>query len=195
MKRIGLLGGSFDPVHVAHIAVANAAQAELDLAQLQLIPAAHPWQRSPLQASPQQRLDMLALAIAAHPGLAINPLEIKRGGTTYTVDTLHALPQDQSYVWLLGADQLQNFCTWKNWRDIALSVDLAVVARPGSQLTVPTELADWLNRHQRHLQDLPFSPMAISASDIRLRLSQGRSTAGLLDPAVADYIATHQLYR
>lgn len=195
MKRIGLLGGSFDPVHVAHIALARSALQALDLAEVQLIPAANPWQRAALHATAQQRRDMLELAIDGHPGLAVNPIEIDRGGATYTIDTLRALPRDARYVWLLGADQLANFCTWHDWQDIARQVDLAVATRPGTALSAPPALAEHLRSLGRDLQELPFSPMPVSASQIRQRLAQGESTEGLLDPAVTAYIAAHHLYR
>ena len=195
MKRIGLLGGSFDPVHVAHIALARSALQALGLAEVQLIPAANPWQRAALHATAQQRRDMLELAIDGHPGLAVTPIEIDRGGATYTIDTLRALPQDARYVWLLGADQLANFCTWRDWQDIARQVDLAVATRPGTALSAPPALAEHLRSLGRDLQELPFSPMPVSASQIRQRLAQGESTEGLLDPAVKAYIAAHHLYR
>ncbi|MGY6272325.1 nicotinate (nicotinamide) nucleotide adenylyltransferase [Achromobacter denitrificans] len=195
MKRIGLLGGSFDPVHVAHVALAQAALRALGLAEVQLIPAANPWQRAALHATAAQRRDMLQLAIAGHPGLAVNPIEIERGGATYTIDTLRALPPQARYVWLLGADQLANFCTWRDWQDIARLVDLAVATRPGTALSVPPALAEHLRAMNRDIQELPFTPMPVSASQIRERLARGESTEGLLAAPVAAYIATHHLYR
>jgi len=162
---------------------------------VQLIPAANPWQRAALNATAEHRLAMLELAIAGHPGLAVNPIEIERGGATYTIDTLRALPQDARYAWLLGADQLANFCTWRNWRDISSLVDLAVATRPGTALSAPAELAQWLQEQGHTLQELPFPPMPVSASEIRQRLAQGESTDGLLDASVAAYIAAHKLYR
>ncbi|MBO1111211.1 nicotinate (nicotinamide) nucleotide adenylyltransferase [Bordetella petrii] len=195
MKRIGLLGGSFDPVHLAHLALARAALDELRLDAVQFIPAANPWQRAPLRAAAEHRLRMIELAIDGHPGLSANPIELERGGATYTIDTLRALPADARYAWLLGADQLANFCTWHQWQAIAERVDLAVATRPGAPLAPPAELAAWLAAHRRGLAQLPFAPMAISASDIRSRLARGASTAGLLPPAVARYIARHGLYR
>ena len=195
MKRIGLLGGSFDPVHVAHIALAQNALKTLGLAEVQLIPAANPWQRAALHATAEQRRDMLQLAIAGHAGLVVNPIEIERGGATYTIDTLRALPQDARYVWLLGTDQLANFCTWRNWQDIASLVDLAVATRPGTELSAPPALAAHLLSQGRKLQELPFTPMPVSASEIRRRLAQGESTDGMLAAPVAAYIAAHHLYR
>ncbi|MFY2610076.1 nicotinate (nicotinamide) nucleotide adenylyltransferase [Achromobacter ruhlandii] len=195
MKRIGLLGGSFDPVHVAHVALAENALRALGLAQVQLIPAANPWQRAALHATADQRRAMLELAIAGHDGLAVNPIELERGGATYTIDTLRALPADARYVWLLGADQLANFCTWQSWREIASLVDLAVATRPGTLLAPPAELADWLRGQGRQLEELPFAPMPVSASQIRERLARGEPTDGLLAAPVAAYIAAHHLYR
>lgn len=195
MKRIGLLGGSFDPVHLAHIALAQNALQSLGLAEVQLIPAANPWQRAALHATAEQRRDMLQLAIAGHAGLVVNPIEIERGGATYTIDTLRALPQDALYVWLLGTDQLANFCTWRNWQDIASLVDLAVATRPGTELSAPPALAAHLLSQGRKLQELPFTPMPVSASEIRRRLAQGESTDGMLAAPVAAYIAAHHLYR
>ncbi len=195
MKRIGLLGGSFDPVHVAHVALAENALQALGLAQVQLIPAANPWQRAALHASEAQRRDMLELAIAGHDGLVVNPIELDRGGATYTVDTLRALPADARYVWLLGADQLANFCTWHDWQEISQRVDLAVATRPGTPLAPPAELAAWLGSLGRQLEELPFAPMPVSASQIRQRLANNESTDGLLAAPVAAYIAAHHLYR
>src|SRR5690554_3015558 len=136
--KIGLLGGSFDPVHRAHIALAETAYHELDLNKIHLIPAGNPWQRAPLAATTQHRLAMLHLAAKEHPWLHVNPIEIERSGPTYTIDTLNALDPDPDYYWLLGADQLNNFCSWQAWQDIAKRVHLVVAQRPASTTAVPT---------------------------------------------------------
>ena len=129
MTRIGLFGGSFDPVHSAHLALARTALSSLKLHQVQLIPAGQPWQRAPLGASPGQRLDMLKLAVGNTPGLVINPIEIERNGPTYTIETLEALTVGPEYFWLLGSDQLVNFCTWNRWQEIVQRVTLVVAQR------------------------------------------------------------------
>ena len=194
-KSIGLLGGSFDPIHVAHIALARAALDALSFDVVELIPAADPWQRPPLAASGQQRLDMLKLAIADEPGLAVNPVEIERGGPTYTIDTLRGLPDNARYTWLLGADQLRNFCTWHDWQDIVARVDLAVAARPGSAAVAPPALQTRLNELGRSLRQLPFTPIPISASEIRQRLANGDSISGMGPDAAIAYIRAHRLYQ
>ncbi len=194
-KTIGLLGGSFDPVHRAHIDLADTAWRALELDEVQLVPAADPWQRRPLCATGEQRLAMLDIAIRGRPHLRVNPIEIQRGGKTYTIDTLRQLPGTAAYYWILGADQLQNFCSWHAWREITGLVTLAVAQRPGSPLAVPQALLSELNTRGRSLIELPFEPTPISASQIRHRIAALESTEGLLDVAVAQYIEQNGLYR
>ncbi|HLU79061.1 MAG TPA: nicotinate (nicotinamide) nucleotide adenylyltransferase [Burkholderiaceae bacterium] len=193
--RQGLLGGSFDPVHVAHVELARQALRHLGLDGVTLLPAARPWQRGELGATGPQRLEMLELVTRDEPGLDVSPLEIERGGPTYTIDTLQALPADKDYVWILGADQLENFCTWKQWDDIARKVTLAVAARPGSQLKAPAPLQTLLDSLGRSLQIIPMPAMDVSATAIRERLAAGRAVDTMLHPRVAQYIQRHGLYR
>jgi nicotinate-nucleotide adenylyltransferase len=193
--KTGLLGGSFDPIHLAHIALANTAMQALGLARVELIPAAQPWQRRPLAASSEHRLAMLELAVAGHPGLHVNPMEIERGGHTYTIDTLRSLPPGADYHWLLGADQLDNFCSWRDWEEIAERVHLVVAQRPGSSLQPPVALQERLDGLNRRLVTLPFAPVAISSTLIRQRIACGEPTGGLLDVAVAHYIEQNGLYQ
>jgi len=195
LPRVGLLGGSFDPVHRAHIALALAAQDVLALDQVRLLPAACPWQRIPLTTDAQHRLRMLELAAAPHAGLRVDACELERGGKTYTVDTVSQLPSDADYVWILGSDQLRNFCTWRRWQDIVRYVDLAVAQRPDASLEPPPALARHLHALGRDLAILPFTPMDVSASAIRHHLAHGLPVHAWLDPAVMDYIDRHHLYR
>ncbi|WP_409529256.1 nicotinate (nicotinamide) nucleotide adenylyltransferase [Zwartia sp.] len=195
MMRIGLLGGSFDPVHIAHLALAQAALDFLTLDEVQLIPAGQPWQKPPLGATPSHRLKMLELATQDSDRITVNPIEIQRTGPTYTIETLKALESGHDYFWILGADQLKNFCTWQRWSEIADRVQLVVAQRPGSTLSTPDELSDWLNAHQRKLVFLPFEPLDISASAIRQRLAQQQSARDLLPEIVEQYIHEHGLYR
>ena len=197
-QRIGLLGGSFDPVHHAHLLLALTAQQHLHLDEVQLLPAAQPWQRIPLAASAAHRLAMLQLAIAEHPGITINTLEIDRAGPTYTVDTLREIgagSDGNAYYWVLGSDQLANFCTWHDWPEIARRVHLAVAERPGSVTTPPKALARELQRHKRQVHHLPFTPTRISATEIRQRVAAGESISGMTPALVVDYIQSHHLYQ
>jgi len=193
--RIGLLGGSFDPVHSAHLALAQTALVTLPLDEVQLMPAGQPWQRPPLGASPAHRLAMIQLAVGQTKGLRVNPIEIDRTGPTYTVETLALLPQEHEYFWILGADQLENFCTWREWSTIASKVQLVVAQRPGSTVAAPDALAAWLTQNNRHLVHLPFDPLDVSANEIRQRIARGDSTYDLIPEAVGQYITEHGLYR
>ena len=193
--RIGLLGGSFDPVHRAHLTLARTALSALKLDQIQLIPAGQPWQRPPLGASSNDRLQMARLAVGEDSALQVNPVEIDRNGPTYTVETLESLPVGPEYFWILGADQLANFCTWRRWQDIVSRVQLVVAQRPGSDLIAPPELASWLDAHHKRLIHLPFEPLDISASEIRQRIARGESTADFLPETVGQYITARGLYR
>jgi len=193
--RIGLLGGSFDPVHRAHIALALAARDALHLDQVRLLPAAQPWQRQALTASAEHRLRMLELAVANHADLCVDASELERGGKTYTVDTVAHLPDSAHYVWIMGSDQLHNFCTWHRWQDIVHYVDLAVAQRPEAPVQAPPALAQHLQDLGRTLAVIPFTPTKVSASTIRDHLAHAQTVGDWLDPAVLDYIRHHQLYR
>ncbi len=195
MKKIGLLGGSFNPVHHAHLAMARTALDALHLDQVQLIPAGNPWQKQPLQVSGAQRMEMLALATRGETGIVINDTEINREGATYTVDTLRALPRDARYYWLLGTDQLNNFCTWQNWQEITNYVTLTVAWRTGYPLLVPDELDTLLRKDGKGLITLPFKAMDISSTEIRTRIARDQDVSGFVPEPVLDYINTHGLYR
>jgi nicotinate-nucleotide adenylyltransferase len=191
-RDVGLLGGSFDPVHRVHVALARAALDTLGLDRVDLLPAAHPWQRGTLGASPEHRLRMLQLACADDPRLRANPAELRRAGPTYTIDTLLALPAGPRYTWILGADQLANFCTWHRWQDIARLVRLAVAQRPGTPLAPPPELEAVLPPGA--LCHIPFPAQDVSATAIRHALATGGAVDDMLDPRVLDYIRAQRLY-
>lgn len=194
LKRVGLLGGSFDPIHKAHVALAVAAFEQLKLDQVQLLPAAQPWQRNTLGASTLDRLAMAELAAQSHPAIQVNPVEILRGGPTYTIDTVRELPAGSQYYWILGSDQLHNFCSWNDWQEILEYVELAVAQRPGSPLETPAALQQKLSQLQRRLHQIDFIPMDISATEIRERVQRGYNITPLVPEKVAQYIDKKRLY-
>lgn len=194
-KRIGLYGGSFDPVHQAHLSLARTARDALNLNEVQLIPAHHPWQRGALLASAAERAEMIALAIQDEPRLRLNTAELDRPGNTYTIDTVSQLPRGPDYYWLLGTDQLANFCTWRDWERIIEIVHLAVACRPGSPLQAPPALAERLLALETQLTVVPFVPTPVSGSEIRDRLIHGQAVDDLVPAAVCRYIEQRGLYR
>lgn len=195
--RIGLLGGSFDPIHCAHLELAHSARQELGLDAVWLIPAGEPWQRDPLAASPAQRKAMVQLAIEGRAGLLACDLELRRKGPSYTIDTLHELQAthpDTDFVFILGADQLSNLITWNGWEDIAARVDIAVARRPGHADDAPPALLDALARGGHRLHRLRMDAINLSATRVRERIAQGKPLAGLVPGDVARYIEDHHLY-
>ena len=127
--------------------------------------------------------------------MEISDIEIRRGGPTYTLDTLRALPPEPQYFWILGADQLQNFCTWHGWQEILSRVELAVAARPGAELQAPADMQAHLEKLNRRLHVLSMPPTDVSATAIRNGIAQGQSIETMLHPGVAQYIHQHRLYR
>jgi nicotinate-nucleotide adenylyltransferase len=187
-----LFGGSFDPVHNAHLALAHAALAALSLDQVVFVPAGNPWQRAPLKAGGADRLAMVHLAIADEPRFCVDDCELRREGPTYTIDTLQTLTARRpgmQWVLLLGADQWARLPTWHRWQDIVGQAQIAVAQRGGGVLDTAPELADV------RVHTIPMPQMTISSTQIRARLAGGASVAGLVPDAVAQYIAKHQLYR
>lgn len=177
---IGILGGTFDPVHNAHLAMARTALGALALERVLFMPTGAPRYRTPALASGEHRVAMLHLALDGEPRFSVDERELAPGHSGYTIDTLEGF--DARPVLLLGADQYAKFETWHRWREILERAELAVFARPGSAF------------RDGRARQVPFEPMDISASDIRARVARGAPIAALVPPPVAGYIARHRLY-
>jgi nicotinate-nucleotide adenylyltransferase len=211
-RRIGIVGGTFDPPHVGHLALARAARDAWSLDEVRLMPTGRSWQKAGAGASGAQRLDMVRLALeGVAPGerLVVDDREVRRDGPTYTVDTLRELRaelgDEPMLVLVLGSDQLRNLHTWHRWREL---FDLAhVVATQRERVpldALPPELeAELAARGGDALPDAPagaiaffrMPPVAVSATALRAQLGRGERPAGLSPPAVLDYIETNGLYR
>ena len=193
--RIGLIGGSFDPPHRAHLELARSALHALRLDAVWLIPAGQPWQRAPLQADAAQRRAMLALLIAGEPDLEICAIELERSGPSYTIDTLRALQErhpDVAFTLIVGADQLANLTSWRDWQAIATTVDIAAAPRPGHALQAAAALRAALADGGHQLHALPMTPVPLSAT--AARAARGDALRALVPEAVARYIEHHHLY-
>jgi nicotinate-nucleotide adenylyltransferase len=189
-KRKGLLGGTFDPPHAAHVALAQCAMQTLGLDDLLVLPAGQPWQRQPAPSAAQHRWAMCQLAFADMPGVVVDDRELRRSGPTYTVDTVRELKQvepDTEWHLIVGQDQAQRLHTWYQWEELLCLVHLVVAQRPNSP-------GQWQNSPMLQAISLPFEPLDVSSTDIRARLSQGLEVSGL-NPQVSQYIRLHQLYR
>lgn len=194
-ERIGLFGGSFDPVHVAHLALARTALQTLKLDRLHWVPT-RPWQRG-TQASDEHRAAMVALAIEGEPRFVLDRRDLQRSGASYTIDTVRELAGEHagaSIFLMLGQDQYANLPTWKDWQSLLPMVTLAVAARDGRSPEAPPALAAVPHR----VEMLAMPRLDVSATDIRARLARGEPASALV-PAlvtapVARYIDQHRLY-
>lgn len=181
MSTTGILGGTFDPVHNAHLAMARAALEQLGLETILWIPTGTPRYREPAKTPAHHRVAMLKLALAGEPRFAIDERELDPGHSGYTVDTLNSLGGRP--VLLLGADQYAKLETWHRWREVLELASLAVFARPG-----------W-SAPEGRARHVPFAPMDISASDLRARLARGEEVSARVPAKVLEYIRRHGLYR
>lgn len=210
MKLCVLYGGTFDPVHDGHIAVALAAAEALETT-IAMLPSADPPHRAPPGASAEQRAEMLDLAIAGCPQLSVDRRELQRPGPSYTVDTLRAVRAEvglsQPLVWLLGADAFRELDRWREWRELFVLAHLVVAVRPGHALdgldaeladtTVPrwTEnVADLRSESAGLLWRLDMPPQHEAASSVRERIAAGEPWQDAVPSAVANYIRAHRLY-
>lgn len=194
VRRVGLFGGSFDPVHNAHLAFAHSALSSLSLDEVVWVPAGAPWQKPGLATPAAERAEMVRLAIAGDERFRLESCELARSGPSYTIDTVLELQgREPATQWLLllGQDQLARLHTWHRWRELLARVSLAVANRAGAAPSLPPELAG----ERLALTELPLPPMDTSSTEIRARVAAGLDIAALVPPAVAGYIDERGLYR
>lgn len=204
---IGILGGTFDPIHYGHLRPAQEAQRALALGEIRLIPAAVPAHRRAPAASAAQRLHMAALAVRDFPGFGVDDREIRRGGPSYTVPTLESLRAElgqRSLCLLMGMDAFRDIETWHQWTRLLKLAHLVVLQRPG--WTFPDPLPAWaiphLSRDTRELTGQAAgriyfqttAPQDISATGLRAAIGRGESVEGQLPPAVWGYIRQNRIY-
>jgi nicotinate-nucleotide adenylyltransferase len=192
-RRVGLLGGSFDPPHRGHIEIAELARKELGLDEVVLMVAGDPYQKT-THASPSDRLRMTQLAAANLDGISVSSMEVERPGPSYTVDTVEQLLRedpDQELWLILGADALSKIKTWHRWQDLLRLVRVGVVPREPIDLDAALDSLGEAKADIRVLQ-IP-RPIAVSSTRIRSDLAAGRLPPELA-PAVVEYILENHLY-
>ena len=190
-RRVGLFGGSFDPVHDAHVALATTALDQLSLDELRWIPVGQPWQKTRRLAPAADREAMVRLAIAGEPRFVLDRIELRRRGPTFTLDTVRELVAAEAgreWFLILGQDQYASLHTWRDWPELLGLVTLAIANRPGAAIAVNPQIAKAEHRVVR----LPM--MNVSSTEIRRRVAAGEPIADLVPDAVARYIEAHRLY-
>lgn len=194
--RLGLFGGAFDPPHNAHVALVQAAFAQLALDALRILPTGQAWHKARDLTPAAHRLAMAELAFGALPGVTVDAREIARPGPTYTVDTLRELRAELAGAELLliiGEDQALALTRWYAWEEVLATAIICIAGRPGSlDSAARFDPASLPQGRFRHLQ-LPDMPE--SATEIRRRAASGEGIAPLVPASVARYIAQHHLYQ
>jgi nicotinate-nucleotide adenylyltransferase len=198
--KLGVLGGTFNPIHLGHLIVAQDAMEQLCLERVIFIPSATPpHKRYEGNATAAQRLAMLRLAIRDNPQFDADDLEIRRGGTSYSVDTLTELRRRgvrERFYFIIGADSLRELHRWREVERLVQLCTFVTVPRPGFQpKPVVDPKLDAATRRRLRQQVLRGHACDIASRDIRSRIAQGKSIRYLVPDAVARYIETHRLYR
>jgi nicotinate-nucleotide adenylyltransferase len=191
-RRIGVLGGTFDPIHLGHLVAASEALHQLELDQVVFVPAGRPWQKS-VYSDGEDRFLMTTLGVMGHARFSTSRVELDRRGPTYTVDTLSTMRdfwgEETKLFFITGGDTLAGLSTWHEVHKLAGVAELVAVTRPGSDVGSIAREDTWPNIH---VLDIPL--LAVSGTDVRRRVASGRPIDFLVPPEVVSYIRDHGLY-
>jgi len=187
-ERLGILGGTFDPVHIGHVVAAIDVRAACGLDRVLMVPAGDPWQKRGLVvAAPEQRAVMVDIACRDLTGVELSRVELERDGPSVTADTLESLTApDRELFLLLGADAAANMPTWRRLEETRPLATVVVVERAGEHADPPGP--GWQFEH------VTIPRLDVSSSDIRARVAEGRAIDGLTPPGVVRFIAREHLY-
>jgi nicotinate-nucleotide adenylyltransferase len=197
MTRLGVMGGTFDPIHYGHLVTAEEALGQFDLDEVVFVPTGRPWMKTHNHVSPaEDRYLMVVIATASNPRFSVSRIEIDREGPTYTVDTLRALKDaradDPDLFFVTGADAMLEIFAWKDADDVLELAHFIAATRPGYDIASFEQEAP--SRHP-HVSVMTVPALAISSTDIRLRVKEGRPIRYLLPESVKSYVEKVGLYR
>lgn len=190
MLRLGIMGGTFDPIHLGHLVSAEAVAEHFKLNSVMFMPAGDPWQKT-TYASAQDRLSMTKLAIAGHLNFQVSTIDIDRPGPTYTVDTLQELRNlepSAELFFITGADSLSGIASWHQVEKLWPLATFVGVSRPGHALKAPIYAG-------ARIELLEIPALAVSSTEIRAKVNSGESIDDLVPEAVSQYIKDQNLYR
>ncbi|MBC7220413.1 nicotinate (nicotinamide) nucleotide adenylyltransferase [Candidatus Bipolaricaulota bacterium] len=191
--RTGLFGGTFNPIHIGHLRVAEEALGQCGLREVVFLPTGCPPHRAVAEGvSAEARYTMVCLAVAGHPGFTVSRFEVDRTGPCYTVDTVAALKEvhREGVAYIVGADIFARIETWHDWPRLLASCPFIVAPRPG--VSPDTFGRPPFDRAEVHLLNMPT--ISVSSSEVRRRYREGLPTAGIVPPAVDRWIRTNGLY-
>ena len=193
-QRIGIMGGTFDPIHNGHLVAASEAAHRFALDTVVFVPTGQPWQKEGKTISAaEDRYLMTVIATAANPRFSVSRVDIDRDGPTYTIDTLRDLREqypDEALYFITGADALSSIMSWHDWEEMFQLAEFVGVTRPGYELREDMLPADIQERV--HLVEIPA--MAISSTNCRTRAAEGRPVWYLVPDGVVQYISKNSLY-
>jgi len=203
VTKVGLLGGSFDPVHLGHLVLAEEVRDRLGLERVLFVPnRLPPHKPGRKMASPADRLAMVELAIAGNPAFAASDIELRRDGKSYSIDTVRQLRAEHPEGWdvhfIVGADTLPELPTWHRAAELADLCKFVVASRPGQSLDNLEPLRGTFTEEQIQAvvsRRIEIPPIGVSSTEIRRRVREGLSIRYLVPEAVGDYILEHGLYR
>lgn len=205
-KLIALFGGTFNPIHNGHLQAVNALKRDLQIDEVRWVVSAHPPHRDRPSATPEQRMEMLRLALQPYNNMVCDDIELKREGLSYTVLTLESYRQQFSkdhIVLIVGADVMQSFHTWHQYEKITQLAHMIVMHRPSYHSNLASvlkpfetkQIDDFKMAKNGKVLVYPAPAVPISATEIREKLFNEKNIDGLVPDAVADYIEVHKLYR
>ncbi|KIL37194.1 nicotinic acid mononucleotide adenylyltransferase [Cohnella kolymensis] len=193
MQRIGLLGGTFNPIHIGHLLAAEAAREAAELDQIWFVPTLVPPHKAEPGVAASIRLEMLQAAIAGNPCFKVEDIELHRSGTSYTIDTVTALQQrhpDIMFFWIVGSDMINDLPNWRSIDELTARIFFVGLERPNEPVT-EAELPDFI---QDRLLRASMPPIGISSTDIRRRLKEGKSVRYMVPDPVLTLIQRDGLY-
>lgn len=197
--KVGIMGGTFDPIHNGHLILAETVRDSLNLDEVLFIPSARPPHKSrPDIISPEHRLAMTILATCSHPNFRVSTIEILRNGPSYAVDTIDALkreyPSNTEFYFILGADAALELSTWHNAQELIEKCNFIAATREGTDIDIKTLESQFSKSAIGHIQKIKTPKIEISSTDIRNKIKQGQSIKYLLPDTVEAYIRKENLY-
>ncbi|MGE5508194.1 MAG: nicotinate-nucleotide adenylyltransferase [Chitinophagales bacterium] len=201
LRKLGIMGGTFDPIHYGHLVTAEAVRTEFDLDRVLFVPSGRPPHKHPAQVTPaQHRYLMTVLATLTNPHFDVSRVDIDRPGETFTIDTLADLRAEYGpaveFYFITGADALAEIFSWKEAERLVQECVFVGATRPGFTLErLSPEVEDFIHRHAASFRFMEVPALAISSTDLRQRIARGRSIRYLTPAEVAFYIMKNGLYR